>query len=86
MNNPTQSDTKTGSTASSCAPPEDAKTDPEDLYELLWGRPVLPLDAFAFGRSVGRRMKRLFPDQLTHALRGVRAGINEIRERGEVAQ
>jgi hypothetical protein len=62
------------------------RTDPEDLYELLFGRPVLPLDAFAFGRSVGRRMKRLFPDQLTHALRGVRAGINEIRERGEVSQ
>jgi len=60
------------------------RTDPEDLYELLFGRPVLPLDAFAFGRSVGRRMKRLFPDRLTHALRGVRAGINEIRERGEV--
>jgi len=83
METSTRTDTRPRSTRAS-AP--SGCTDPEDLYELLFGRPVLPLDAFAFGRSVGRRMKRLFPDQLTHALRGVRAGINEIRERGEAAQ
>jgi hypothetical protein len=85
MDTSTRPDTRPHSPRAS-APPERAGDDPEDLYKLLFGRPVLPLDAFAFGRSVGRRLKRLFPDQLTHALRGVRAGINELRERGEVRQ
>lgn len=45
-----------------------------------------PLDAFAFGRSLGRIMIQLYPDGLLHVLAGVRTRINEIRDRrGEVA-
>lgn len=83
MNVSTRTDTRERLIRTSSSPDRTA-TDPEDLYELLFGRPVLPLEAFSFGRSVGRRMERLFPDQLMHVLRGVRAEIKEIRERGEV--
>ena len=51
------------------------------IAEALFGRPVLPLDAFAFGRSFGRRARKLFPEKLLHVLKGVRSGINEISER-----
>lgn len=83
MDTSTRTDTRLRSTRTT-AP--SGRADLKDLYELLFGRPVLHLDAFAFGESVGRRLKRLFPDQLMYAFRGVRARIKEIRERGEVAQ
>lgn len=56
-------------------------TEPRSIAKSLLGHPVFPIDAFSFGRRWGRRMKLLFPDHLLHVLRGVRAGIKEIRER-----
>lgn len=59
----------------------------QELYEKVFGQPVLPIDAFAHGRKVGRRVAQLFPERMMHVLSGIRKGITEIRERrGEVGQ
>lgn len=67
--------------SNTASPEEGNPPDMEDMAEILFGRPVLPIDAFAFGRSFGRRAGQLFPEKLLHVLRGVRAGITEIAER-----
>lgn len=61
-------------------------TSSDELNEILFGRSVFPLDAFAYGRSVGHCIQWLYPNKIVHVLRGIRAGINEIRERGEVKE
>jgi hypothetical protein len=60
---------------------EEPDNETETIAEILFGHPVLPLEAFAFGRRMGRRMKRLFPGKLPHVLEGVCAGFEEVEER-----
>lgn len=62
-------------------PTNGRKADQDSIAEILYGRPVLPIDAFAFGRRIGRRMERLFPDKVVHVLEGIRSGIEQVRER-----
>ena len=59
----------------------------QELYERVFGQPALPIDAFAHGRKVGRRVAQLFPERMMLVLNGIREGITEIRERrGGVGQ
>lgn len=62
------------------------QTGSERNAKVISRRSDQPLDAFAFGRSLGRVMIQLYPDRLLHVLAGVRTRITEIRDRrGEVA-
>ena len=79
---PTRREARRNSRSSrSCSSSGDQTGSTKWIAEALFGRPVLPLDAFAFGRSFGRRARKLFPEKLLHVLKGVRSGINEISER-----
>ena len=69
-----ESDEKQGS-------PEESSDNAGTIAEILFGYPVLPIDKFGFGRKMGYRMKRLFPGGLSHVFKGIRAGIEEAKER-----
>jgi hypothetical protein len=53
----------------------------KELYEQFFGKPALPIDAFAHGHKIGRRVARLFPERTAHVQRGIEAGIAEVKER-----